>query len=192
MRLVPSQERLNLHRPIVFGNRGSEVHFSLQGQNGRGNSNAVKRRNHRRLRSLARSQNHIYRQVDANSTTGGNSTRDGNSTAGADNVQGSFGSDFSVLLSRGGVLIPIRSGVYCTLGGLSIGSLNSFNKSLSAKPAPANFNGQKTLFSDGSGSIDIDTNLQVSVTLSANAAGTIAPPKLTQFGITFGMLCCMC
>jgi hypothetical protein len=69
---------LNLHKSIFY-NRGGDVNFSVQGQNGRDNSNAVNRRSHRRLRSLARSQNHVYRQVDGNST-GGNSTVDGNST----------------------------------------------------------------------------------------------------------------
>ncbi|KAF8502657.1 hypothetical protein F5888DRAFT_1800191 [Russula emetica] len=140
--------------------QGGDVNFSVQGQTGRGNSNAVNRRSHRRLRSLARSQNHVYRQDDGNSTVGGNSTADGNSTAaGADNVE----------------------------GGLSIGSLNSFNKSLSANPAPVNFSGQKNLFSQGSGSIDINADLQATVGISAVAAGTILPPKLTQFEITFGL-----
>ena len=87
---------LNLHRSIFY-DRGGDVNFSVQGQNGRDNSNAGNRRSHRRLRSLARSQNHVYRQVGGNSTTGGNSTADGNSTtAGADGVQGSFGPVLSV------------------------------------------------------------------------------------------------
>ena len=71
-------------------------------------------------------------------------------------------------------------------------TIGSFNKSLSAKPAPLNFSGQKNLFSDGSGSIDVDANLQASVGISAVAAGSIIPPKVTQFGITFGMLYCIC
>ena len=75
--------------------------------------------------------------------------------------------------------------MYYTLVDLSIGS---FNKAISANPAPVNFSGQKNLFSDGSGSVDIDANLQASVGISAVAAGTIIPPKLTQFEITFGML----
>jgi hypothetical protein len=68
-------------------------------------------------------------------------------------------------------------------------SIGSFNKSLAAKPAPVSFSGQKNLFtgSGGSGSIDIDANLQASVGISAVAAGSIIPPKVTQFGITFGM-----
>ncbi|KAI0276246.1 hypothetical protein BGY98DRAFT_1177851, partial [Russula aff. rugulosa BPL654] len=64
-------------------------------------------------------------------------------------------------------------------------TIGSFNKSLSEKPAPLNFSGQKNLFSDGSGSIDVDANLQASVGISAVAAGSIIPPKVTQFGITF-------
>ncbi|KAN0123083.1 hypothetical protein V8E52_003036 [Russula decolorans] len=133
--------------------QGGDVHFSVQGQNGRDNSNAV-RRSHRRLRSLARSQNHVYRQADGNSTTGGNSTTDGNSTAA--NIQGSL-------------------------------SVGSFNKTVSANPAPVSFSGSKNLFNDGSGSIDIDTDLQATVGISAVAAGTVIPPKLTQFGVTFGL-----
>ena len=95
-----------LELTLIFCNRGSEVHFSLQGQNRQDNSNAVNRRSRRKLRSLARSQNHIYQQVDANSTTGGNSA------AGVNNVQSSFGSVLSVL-SQGGALIPIL--LFCTL-----------------------------------------------------------------------------
>jgi hypothetical protein len=66
-------------------------------------------------------------------------------------------------------------------------SINSFNKTISAKPAPVNFSGQKNLFKDGSSSIDIDANLQASVGISALASGTIIPPKITQFAVTFGM-----
>ena len=88
-------------------------------------------------------------------------------------------------MSRGGGLIPI-SLLCSTSDGLSIGS---FNKSLAAKPAPVNFSGQKNLFNEsgGSGSIDIDTNLQASVGFSVVAAGTVIPPKVTQFGLTFSM-----
>jgi hypothetical protein len=71
-------------------------------------------------------------------------------------------------------------------------SIGSFNKTLSANPAPVNFSGQKNLFSDGSGSIDINADLQASVGISAVAAGSIIPPKVTQFGITFGMLYRIC
>jgi hypothetical protein len=41
------------------------------------------------------------------------------------------------------------------------------------------------LFGDGSGSIDIDTSLQVSVGISTVAKDSIIPPKVSQFGITF-------
>jgi len=85
-------------------------------------------------------------------------------------------------MSRGGALISVF--LLCVVD-LSIGS---FNKTVSADSAPVNFSGQKNLFSDGSGSVDIDANLQASVGISAVAAGTILPPKLTQFEITFGML----
>jgi hypothetical protein len=81
------------------------------------------------------------------------------------------------------------SRVYCTLARLSIGS---FNQTLPATPAPVNFSGQKNLFSQGSGSIDINADLQASVGISAVAAGTIVPPTLTQFEITFGMLYRIC
>ncbi|KAF8496249.1 hypothetical protein F5888DRAFT_1946660 [Russula emetica] len=94
---------------------GDEVHFSVQGQNWRDNSNAVNRR-----------------QAD------GNSTNDGNSTT--EHVQGS---------------------------------------------APVNYTGQNNLFSNGSSSMDVYTNLQASVGISAVIAGTIVPPNVTQFGITF-------
>ncbi|KAF8502656.1 hypothetical protein F5888DRAFT_1110589 [Russula emetica] len=66
-------------------------------------------------------------------------------------------------------------------------SIGSFNKTLAATPAPVNFSGQKNLFSQGSGSIDINADLQASVGISAVAAGSIIPPKVTQFGITFGL-----
>ena len=67
-------------------------------------------------------------------------------------------------------------------------AFTSFNKTISANAHLVNFTGHKNLFNDGSGSIDIDANLQVSVGLSAVAAGTIVPPKVTQFDINFGML----
>ncbi|KAF8502608.1 hypothetical protein F5888DRAFT_1607712 [Russula emetica] len=115
--------------------QGGEVHFSVQGQNVRDNSGAVNRRSQRRSRSLARSQNHVYRQV----------------------LQGSD-SDLS---------IP------------------TFNRTLSGNPDPIGFSGQRNLFSDGSGSININTNLQASVGISTVAMGKIVPPTVTQFGITF-------
>ncbi len=88
----------------------------------------------------------------------------------------------SVSLARDDALTPIL--LSCTLARLSIGS---FNKTLAAKPAPVNFSGQKNLFNDGSGSIDINADLKATVGISAVAAGSIIPPKVTQFGITFGM-----
>jgi hypothetical protein len=94
VRVVSSQDLLSLHGQLFF-NRG-DVNFSVQGSNGRDDSNTVNRRNPRRSRSLARSQNHVYRQVDGNSTT-----------PGANSVQGSFGPVLSLTLSRGGALIPI-------------------------------------------------------------------------------------
>jgi hypothetical protein len=149
VRVISSQDRLSLHRPI-FCNRDGDINFSVQGQNGQDGSNAVNRRNRRRLRPL-----------------------------------GSFNFVLFVSLARDDALTLIYSRVHCTLARLSIGS---FNKTLSANPAPVNFSGQKNLFSDGSGSIDINADLQASVGISAVAAGSIIPPKVTQFGITFGML----
>lgn len=70
--------------------------------------------------------------------------------------------------------------------------MGSFNKTVSANSIPFNFTGQKNLFNNGSGSIDVNANLQASVGLNAVAAGTIIPPEFTQFGVTFGMLYCIC
>jgi hypothetical protein len=81
------------------------------------------------------------------------------------------------------------SRIYWTSGNLS---LPTFNRTLSANPDLVNFSGQKNLFTDGPSSIDINTNVQLSVGISAVAAGKIIPPQVSQFGITYGMLYRIC
>ncbi len=131
------------------------------------------------------SQNNVYRRNDTNSTTNTNSTANANfTTGGISNVNGSFGLVLPFFWARSDALTPIHSRVYYTLDALSIGK---FNKTLSANPAPINFNEQKNLFNSGSGSIDVGANVQASVSISAVAAGTIIPPKVTEFEIIFGM-----
>jgi hypothetical protein len=37
-------------------------------------------------------------------------------------------------------------------------------------------------------SLDVDTNVHASMSIGAVAAGTIIPPKITEFGLDFGAL----
>ncbi|KAF8496243.1 hypothetical protein F5888DRAFT_418349 [Russula emetica] len=51
--------------------------------------------------------------------------------------------------------------------------------------ASVNYSGHNNLFSNGSGSIDLYTDLQGSVNISAVASGTMVPLNVTQFEIIF-------
>jgi hypothetical protein len=76
----------------------------------------------------------------------------------------------------------------------------AFNKSISSKPTPVDFSGETNLFHtniqcpikagkitpSASVSLDVDANVHASIGIGAVAAGTIIPPKITEFGLDFG------
>jgi len=78
--------------------------------------------------------------------------------------------------------------------------VGAFNKSVSPKPAPVNFSGEKNLFHtnikcpikgkpitpSASLSVDVDANVHATIGIGAVAAGTLFPPKITEFGLDFG------
>jgi len=76
----------------------------------------------------------------------------------------------------------------------------AFNKSISSKPTPVDFSGETNLFHtniecpikagipitpSASVSLDAGANVHASIGISAVAAGTIIPPKITEFGLDF-------
>jgi len=74
---------------------------------------------------------------------------------------------------------------------------NSFNESRSTNPKQVNFSRQRNLFSRNNSptdsvSLDVGADVQASVDITAVAAGTLHPFKISQFGITFGLLYCVC
>jgi hypothetical protein len=79
----------------------------------------------------------------------------------------------------------------------------AFNESITPKSTPVDFSGEKNLFHtnikcpikagisitpSASVSLDVDTNVHASMSIGAVAAGTIIPPKITEFGLDFGAL----
>ena len=79
----------------------------------------------------------------------------------------------------------------------------AFKKSISLKSTPLDFSGEKNLFHtnikcpikagisitpSASVSVDVDANVHASIGIGAVAAGTIIPPKITDFGLDFGTL----
>jgi hypothetical protein len=102
------------------------------------------------------------------------------------------------------MLIPISRRVYSTLAALKDGG--AFNKSISPKPTPVDFSGETNLFHtnikcpikagipitpSASVSLDVGANVHASIGIGAVAAGTIIPPKITEFGLDFGVLYCV-
>ena len=75
-------------------------------------------------------------------------------------------------------------------------NLDKFNDTLQSESTHINFSGVKNLFSKSiecpssaaSVSLDVGANLQMSVDLSAVAAGTLVPPAFTEFALNFGVL----
>ncbi|KAF8502654.1 hypothetical protein F5888DRAFT_1607718 [Russula emetica] len=76
----------------------------------------------------------------------------------------------------------------------------AFNKSISPNPTPIDFSGETNLFHtnikcpikagipitpSASVSLDVDANVHASIGIGAVAAGTIIPPKITEFGLDF-------
>jgi len=102
-------------------------------------------------------------------------------------------------LELGDVLIPFHSSVYYTLAALRDGG--AFNESISPNPFPVDFSAKTNLFHtsikcpikaeipitpSASVSLDVATNVHASISIGAVAAGTIIPPKITEFGLDFG------
>ncbi|KAI9437319.1 hypothetical protein H4582DRAFT_339196 [Lactarius indigo] len=78
----------------------------------------------------------------------------------------------------------------------------TFNKTISQELQPVDFNGATNLFntsvdctassaipasSTASLSLDVDAAVHAAVSLGAVAAGTLVPPKITEFGLTLGL-----
>jgi hypothetical protein len=74
----------------------------------------------------------------------------------------------------------------------------AFKKSVSSKPIPVDFSGEKNLFHtnikcpiksvtpSASVSVDVGANVHASIGIGAVAAGTLIPPKITEFALDFG------
>jgi hypothetical protein len=106
-------------------------------------------------------------------------------------------------LAPGNVLNPISPRVYFTLAALKHAVSGAFNKSISSNPTPVDFSGEKNLFhtnikcpikagvpitASASASLDVDVDVHASIGIGAVAAGTIIPPKITEFALDFGAL----
>ncbi|KAH9053109.1 hypothetical protein EDB87DRAFT_291780 [Lactarius vividus] len=71
----------------------------------------------------------------------------------------------------------------------------TFNKTITQDLQPVDFNGATNLFntsvdctaSTASLSLDVDAAVHAAVSLGAVAAGTLVPPKISEFGLTLGL-----
>ena len=86
-------------------------------------------------------------------------------------------------------------------------AVGSFNKTLASKPIPVvNFSGVTNLFNQSidcpassanpvdltaSISLDVGADVDVTVSLGADAAGSLIPPHIAEFGLTFGVSYCV-
>ncbi len=81
--------------------------------------------------------------------------------------------------------------------------IGSFDDSISPKPIAIDRSIETNLFNaniqcpikagipitaSGTVSLDVDANVQASIGIGVVAAGTMLPPKITDFGLDFGML----
>ena len=105
------------------------------------------------------------------------------------------------------MLIPISPRVYFTLAALKHIHVGAFNKSISPHSTPVDFSGEKNLFHtnikcpikagnisitpSASVSLDVGANVHASIGIGAVAAGTMIPPKITEFALDFGALYCV-
>ena len=93
--------------------------------------------------------------------------------------------------------IPISPRVYSALADLK----GAFNKSVSSRPTPVDFSGESNLFHmnikcpikagipitpSASVSIDAGADVHASIGIGAVAAGTMIPPKISEFRLDFG------
>jgi hypothetical protein len=91
--------------------------------------------------------------------------------------------------------------VYSTLA--ARWGFGSFNDSILPKPIAIDRSIDTNLFNtniqcpvkagipitaSGTVSLDVDANVQASIGIGVVAAGTVLPPKITDFGLDFGML----
>ena len=95
--------------------------------------------------------------------------------------------------------------MYCILAAPR--AVGSFNKTLTSQPLPvADFSGVTNLFNtsidcpasstnpvdlSASISLDVGADVHVTVSIGAVAAGSLIPPHIAEFGLTFGVSYCV-